>query len=118
MHRTRRRFIASCAILMLALLAPASIAGATVVESTGLVVAKDMQTKQLTLLSGVVLQVNEHTKMLSKAGRRITLAQIEVAPSEDGAVHMRPDAMVRFEARKARGVLVALTVRVMGTIPQ
>ena len=118
MNRTRRWTVWTAAVVFTGVLAFAPSASATVIEGTGLVVGKDMQSRQLTLMSGLVLQVIDTTKFISKAGVRITLAQIDVAPSKDGVVRALPDAMIRFQARKQRDGVSALTVRVIGTIPQ
>ena len=117
MSRTQKWYASSAAFLLIGLLAFAPTAAATVIEGNGLVVGKDMTTRQLTLLSGLVLQVTETTRLISKAGRRITLAQIVVAPSENGVTRMLPEAMVRYQARKSRTGASAVMVRVTEMIP-
>jgi hypothetical protein len=118
MNRARRWILWSAAVTLLGIVASAPASSATVVEGSDLVVGKDMNARELTLLNGVVLRVTDQTKLISKSGVRITLSQIQVAPSKGGVTHALPDAMVHFEGRQERGKVLALTVRVMGHIPR
>ncbi len=84
----------------------------------GLIVEKNLETNRLTLHTGVVLQVTEATRLLSKAGTRITLDSLKVTEASDGVVVADPDAMVRYEGRIRGGVVSATMIRVVGLIPQ
>jgi hypothetical protein len=85
---------------------------------SGLVVAKDLAMKRLTLHTGVVLEVGDHTRLLSAHGKRITLADFEIAPRKFGLVQVYAPAMVSYQGREHSGVVAATMVRVTGQIPQ
>jgi hypothetical protein len=84
----------------------------------GLIVEKNLETNRLTLHTGVVLQVTNATRLLSKAGTRITLGSLKVTEASDGVVVADPDAMVRYEGRIRRGVVDATMIRIVGLILQ
>jgi hypothetical protein len=101
--------------LILGLAAPSvAVAGG----DSGLVVAKDLATNRLTLHTGVVLEVGDHTRLLSRHGKRITLNDFELAPVTHGLVQAYPPAMVSYAGRKRGGVVEATMVRVKGVIPE
>ncbi len=118
-RHSRQRWISGIAGLALALmlgLAAPSVALAA--SGTGLVVEKNLATGRLTLHTGVVLEVGDHTRLLSVHGKRITLADFELAPKKFGLVQVYAPAMVSFEGRERSGVVEATMVRVKGTVPE
>ena len=108
--------IASLALTLILGLALPSVAAAA--DGTGLVVEKDLVMKRLTLHTGVVLEVGDHTRLLSKEGKHITLDDFELAPTTLGLVQAYAPAMVRYSGRERDGVVEARMVRVKGTIPE
>lgn len=87
-------------------------------DEMGMIVAKDMQTKRLTLHTGVVLQLSGATRIVSKDGRRITFSALKTTDASDGLVVADPDALVRYEGRSRGGVVDATTIRVVGLLAQ
>jgi hypothetical protein len=87
-------------------------------SGTGVIVEKDLVAKRLTLHTGVVLEVGDHTRLLSAHGKRITLADFEIAPRKFGLVQVYAPAMVSYQGREHSGVVAATMVRVTGQIPQ
>ena len=119
MTSSSHRWIPGSAGLVLALilgLAAPSVAVAG--GDSGLVVAKDLVTNRLTLHTGVVLEVGDHTRLLSRQGRRITLTDFELAPVKFGLVQLYAPAMVSYAGRERSGVVAATMVRVKGLIPE
>jgi hypothetical protein len=87
-------------------------------DGSGLVVAKDLAMNRLTLHTGVVLEVGDHTRLLSAAGKRITLDDFELAPTTLGVVQLHGPAMVAYKGREREGVVEVTMVRIKGTIPK
>ena len=119
MMSSRHRWITGIAGGVLALilgLAAPSLALAA--GGSGLVVEKNLATNRLTLHTGIVLEVGDHTRLLSANGKRITLADFELAPSKFGLVQLYAPAMVSYAGRERSGVVEATMVRVKGTVPQ
>jgi hypothetical protein len=119
MTSSSQRWIPGIAGLVLALIlglgAPSvAVAGG----GSGLVVAKDLATNHLTLHTGVVLEVGDHTRLLSARGKRITLDDIELAPTILGIVQRYGPAMVSYEGRERDAIVQVTMVRVQGTVPQ
>ena len=119
MMADRRRWITGIAGIALGLLVGlAAPPAAEAASGSGVVVAKDLATGRVKLHSGVVLEVGDHTRLLSAKGKRITLDDLELAPIKFGLVQAYPPAMVSWEGREHAGVVAATMVRVKGTIPQ
>jgi hypothetical protein len=118
MMRRTHRWIPGIVGLALALLLGLAAPSVAVAGGTGLVVEKDLATKRLVLRKGLVLQVGDHTRLLGADGKRITLADIEVAPQPHGLVQLYGPAMVSWEGREHGGVVEARLVRVEGEFPE
>ena len=88
------------------------------VPAQGLIVEKDFQASQLTLHTGVILKVSAATRLLSQKGSRITFTDLVATEAENGAVLMKPEAMVAYEGRMRGGVVEATMIRVVGMIPR
>ena len=119
MMSSSQRWIPGIAGLVLALILGLGAPSVAVAGSgSGLVVAKDLATKRLTLHTGVVLEVGDHTRLLSASGKRITLDDFELAPTTLGLVHRYGPAMVRYEGRERDNIVEVTMVRVRGIVPQ
>lgn len=103
--------------LGLALGAPTGAAAETV-RGRGLVVAKDLGESTVRLAPGALLHVEEHTRILDADGLLLPLVALEVARKEGPMVEGNGDAMVRYEASREGGKLVAERIRVLGEIPR
>ena len=114
-HRWTPGVVGLVLALILGLGAPSvAVAG----DGKGLIVAKDLATKRLTLHTGVVLQVGDHTRLLSVSGKRITLDDFELAPTILGIVQRHGPAMVTYKGRERDDIVEVTMVRVWGTVPQ
>ena len=119
MTRSSHRWIPGIAGLVLALILGLGAPSVAVAGSgSGLVVAKDLATNRVTLHTGVVLEVGEHTRLLSAKGKRITLDDLELAPTTLGLVQAYAPAMVSYAGREHEGIVDATMVRVKGQIPE
>ena len=98
--------LATAALLLCAW--PASAGG----RQMGFVVGKDVATGRVTLHTGVVLEVTSATRIVSKAGARMTLGNLAVADASDGALVADPQALVRYEGRMHNGRVSASLIRV------
>jgi hypothetical protein len=105
------------AVVALALLAWSPAAGQSV-RDTGLVVAKDLAARTVTLDSGRVLHVPEAAVIRGADGQRETLEGLAVAASVGGGFVARGDAMVRYGAEGLRGQWVAHEIDVLGAVPR
>jgi hypothetical protein len=115
----RHRSIVGISALVLAMLLGLAVPSvAQAASGTGVIVEKDLAMGRLTLHTGVVLEVGDHTRLLSARGRHITLADFEVAPRKFGLVQVYAPAMVSYAGREHSGVVAATMVRVKGTIPE
>ena len=103
--------VALAALLWLAL---AAAAGAEPVSGAGLVTAKDVVGRTITLDSGVVLLVTDETKLLDPSGGRMELEKLAVAPALGGGFVVTGEARVRFKARHEGDHVVARSVEVLG----
>ena len=119
MTSSSQRWIPGIAGLVLALILGLGAPSVAVAGSgSGLVVEKNLAMNRLTLHTGVVLEVGDHTRLLSTKGKRITLDDFELAPTKLGLVQVYAPAMVSYQGRERDGVVEATMVRVKGTIPQ
>ncbi len=114
----RHRWIAGIAGGVLAVVLGFAAPSVATAGGSGLVVEKNLATNRLTLHTGVVLEVGDHTRLLSTKGKRITLDDLELAPTKLGLVQLYAPAMVSYQGREQSGVVAATMVRVKGTIPQ
>lgn len=119
MMRGRHRWISGIAGLALAMLLGLAVPSvAQAASGTGVIVEKDLVKHRLTLHTGVVLEVGDHTRLLSVRGKHITLADFEVAPRKFGLVQVYAPAMVSYAGREHAGVVAATMVRVKGVVPE
>ena len=115
----RHRWITGAAGLALAmLLGLAAPSMALASSGEGVVVEKNLATGRLTLHTGVVIEVGDHTRLLSARGKRITLADFEIAPKKFGLVQVYAPAMVSYTGRAHSGIVEATMVRVKGIVPE
>jgi hypothetical protein len=103
--------VALAGLLWLAL---AAAAGAEPVSGAGLVTAKDLVGRTITLDTGMVLLVNDETKLLDPSGGRMELEQLAVAPAFGGGFVVTGEAHVRFKGRHQGDRVVARSVEVLG----
>jgi hypothetical protein len=86
--------------------------------ATGVIVDKNFQKSQITLHTGVILQISPGTRIISEKGTRTTFTALQVTEASDGMVLMKGDALVSYEGRMQGGVVEATTIRVVGSIPR
>ena len=119
MTSSSQRWIPGIAGLVLALILGLGAPSVAVAEGgSGLVVAKNLAMNRLTLHTGVVLEVGDHTRLLSASGQRITLDDFELAPTTLGIVQRYGPAMVAYQGRERDKIVQVTMVRVTGTVPQ
>jgi hypothetical protein len=110
------------ATLGLTLLLAGGLAGAALGDparptaGVSLVLEKDLAQQTVLLDGQILLHVTPVTEMLDAEGALITLADLPVAPNDDGLVEMSPEAMVRYEASASGGKLTATSIVVQGKI--
>jgi len=108
----------ACLVLAVGLGFAAPAAAAQVVTGSGLIVEKDVEKGLLTLHTGVVLVVTARTKIASDRGKRITLAELPVAPVvKGGLLQASGEAMVRYKGSASAGRVSAYSIQVVGKIP-
>ena len=95
----------------LLILTLAGAASAETISGEALVLAKDVAHGTVTLDGQIVLQVRESTRIFSADGARIGLAQLPVARLVSGGFEARPEATVRYQARRDGGALIAEEIR-------
>jgi hypothetical protein len=104
------------ALGVLAMLASAGGAAAEELTGVATVEAKDLVLGTVTL-DGAVFHVSDATRLVDANGRRIDLAQLQVAEQVQGAWLMSPDSSVEYEATLRPGGPALSSLRVLGTIP-
>ena len=108
----------ACLVLAVGLGFAVPAAAGQVVTGSGLIVEKDVARGLLTLNTGVVLVVTVRTKIASERGKRITLAELAVAPVvKGGLLQASGDAMVRYKGNSSAGRVSAYSIQVLGAIP-
>jgi hypothetical protein len=96
----------------LLILTLAGAATAQTVEGQALVLEKDVAEGTVTLDGGIVLQVDESTRIVSEDGRRILLVQLPVARRHGGGFVESEEASVRYQARRVGAALLAEEIQV------
>lgn len=116
--RAGRRWSVLLALALGLATAGATGAAADVFEGTGLVVAKDLKERTVTLMPDRVLHLDGQTRILDADGGFLPLVALTVARRVGGGAEADGDAMVRYRAERRGGKLVAERIRVLGTVPR
>ena len=85
-------------------------------KGVSLVLEKDLAQQTVLLDGQILLHVTPETEIRDAQGALITLAELPVAPNEEGLVEMIPEATVKYEASASGGKLIAKSIVVQGEI--
>jgi hypothetical protein len=102
----------------LLILTLAGAATAQTVEGQALVLEKDIVEGTVTLDGGIVLQVDESTRIIDSDGKRITLVGLLVARRVGGLAEASLNATVRYQAQLVNGKRRAEVLEVLGGPPR
>ena len=102
-------------LLILTLAGPAA---AETISGEALVLEKNVAQGTVTLDGGIVLEVDEGTRIIAASGGLITLLALPVARQVSGGYEESGDATVRYQARIRGGKKVAEELEVLGRPPR